>query len=36
VTDNSTGEVQSGVNRSALVQWLGSPSDLDSEPYDDS
>mmetsp|Transcript_80451 Transcript_80451/g.130363 ORF Transcript_80451/g.130363 Transcript_80451/m.130363 type:complete len:580 (+) Transcript_80451:66-1805(+) len=36
VTDNSTGEVQSGVERSTLVQWLGSPNDLDSERYNDS
>ena len=36
LTDNSTGEVQSGVQRSALVQWLGFPSALDFEPYNES
>ena len=36
LTDNSTSEVQSGVQRSALVQWLGFPSALDFEPYNKS
>ena len=35
-TDNSTGEVQSGVQRSALVEWLGLPSAFDFEPYNES
>jgi len=35
-TDNSTGEVQSGVQRSALVEWLGFPSAFEVEPYNES